>query len=114
MINVFFIIMIFAELLASTSQILLKKSAQKEYPSFIKEYLNILVIGGYGLLVLSMVLSIFCYGGLGYMGVVVMEPMAYIMVMILSRIVFKEKITPRKIIGVVLILTGIVVFYTLG
>ncbi len=114
MINIFFIVMIFAELLASTSQILLKKSAQKEYPSFIKEYLNILVIGGYGLLVLSMVLSIFCYGGLGYMGVVVMEPMAYIMVMILSRIVFKEKITPRKIIGVVLILTGIVVFYTLG
>ncbi|WP_035800906.1 multidrug ABC transporter [Butyrivibrio sp. FCS014] len=114
MINVFFIIMIFAELLASTSQILLKKSAQKEYPSFIREYLNILVIGGYGLLVLSMVLSIFCYGGLGYMGVVVMEPMAYIMVMILSRIVFKEKITPRKIIGVVLILAGIVVFYTLG
>ncbi|WP_024865400.1 multidrug ABC transporter [Butyrivibrio sp. FCS014] len=114
MINVFFIIMIFAELLASTSQILLKKSAQKEYPSFIREYLNILVIGGYGLLVLSMVLSIFCYGRLGYMGVVVMEPMAYIMVMILSRIVFKEKITPRKIIGVVLILAGIVVFYTLG
>ncbi|MBE5826501.1 MAG: multidrug ABC transporter [Butyrivibrio sp.] len=114
MINVFFIIMIFAELLASTSQILLKKSAQKEYPSFIKEYLNILVIGGYGLLVLSMVLSIFCYGGLGYMGVVVMEPMAYIMVMILSRIVFKEKITIRKVAGVVLILAGIIVFYTLG
>ncbi len=114
MINKFFLFMICAELLASTSQVLLKKSAEKKYASFIQEYLNILVIGGYGLLVLSMIISIFCYGGLGYMGVVVMEPMAYILVMIMSRIVFKEKITPSKIAGMCLILGGIVVFYTLG
>ena len=114
MFNKFFAFMIFAELLASTSQVLLKKSAEKEYPSFIREYLNILVIGGYGLLVLSMVIGIFCYSGLGYMGVVVMEPIAYIMVMILSRIVFKEKITARKLAGMALILGGIIVFYTLG
>ena len=37
MINKFFFFMIFAELLASTSQVLLKKSAEKEYPSFIRE-----------------------------------------------------------------------------
>ena len=72
MFNVFFLIMIFGELLASVSQVLLKKSSQKEYPSFIREYLNVLVIGGYGLLVLSMIVGIFCYKGLGYMGVVVM------------------------------------------
>ncbi len=106
--------MIFAELLASTSQVLLKKSAQKKYSNFIREYLNWFVICGYGLLVLSMVVSIFCYGGLGYMGVVVMEPMSYVLVMIMSRIFFKEKVTPSKLAGMALILGGIIVFHTLG
>ena len=112
--NIFFLLMIVAELIASTSQILLKKSAEKEYPSFIREYLNLLVIGGYGMLMISMVISIFCYDGLGYMGVVVMEPLGYIIVMFLSRMVFGEKFTLRKLLGMVMILSGIAVFYALG
>lgn len=106
--------MLLAELIASTSQVLLKKSAEKNYPNIVREYLNALVIGGYMLLVLSMVISIFCYDGLGYMGVVVMEPVGYIIVMIMSRIFFKEKISARKLVGVVLILSGIAVFNILG
>jgi drug/metabolite transporter (DMT)-like permease len=102
--------MIFVELLASVSQVLLKKSAQKEYPSRIREYLNILVIGGYALLVLSMVIGIFCYKHLGYMGTVILEPVAYILVMFLSRLIFGEKITTRKIIGMCLIIGGIIIF----
>ncbi len=112
--NIFFGLMILAEIMASTSQMLLKKSALKEYPSFIREYLNILVISGYGLLALSMVISIFCYDGLGYMGVVVMEPIGYIIVMFMSRIFFKERFTTRKLAGMCLILGGILVFYALG
>ncbi|RKM57840.1 multidrug ABC transporter [Butyrivibrio sp. CB08] len=114
MINVFFLLMLLSETIASTSQVLLKKSAIKEYPNIIKEYLNVLVIGGYFLLVLAMVISIYCYSGLGYMGVVVMEPIAYVIVMFMSRVVFKEKFVRSKIIGMVLIVSGIVVFYALG
>ena len=114
MINVFFLLMILAEIIASTSQVLLKVSAGKKYPGFIREYLNAFVIGGYALLVVSMVISIFCYDGLGYMGVVVLEPVAYIIVMFMSRVIFKEKIVPSKIIGMFLIIAGIVVFYLLG
>ncbi len=110
MFNIFFLVMIFVELLASVSQVLLKKSAQKEYPSRIREYLNVLVIGGYGLLVLSMVIGIFCYKHLGYMGTVILEPVAYILVMFLSRLIFGEKITTRKIIGMCLIIGGIIIF----
>ena len=110
--NFFFFAMIFVELLASISQVLLKKSAQKEYPSRIREYLNVLVIGGYVLLVIGMIIGTFCYKHLGYMGTVVLEPIAYILVMILARIVFKEKITRTKIIGMIIIVTGIVVFYS--
>jgi len=46
--------------------------------------------------------------------VVVMEPTAYIIVMFLSRLIFKERIVPSKIIGMVLIVGGIIVFYVLG
>ena len=114
MINPYFLLALFSLLLAAVSQVLLKLSAQKEYSSFLREYLNPLVIGGYGLLLVSMVLVIFCYGGLGYLAVIVLEPISYIIVMFMSRAIFKEKIVPFKIIGMVLIICGIAVFYMLG
>ena len=110
----YMLIYIVSVLIASVSQIILKTSSGKTYDSFIREYLNLLVIGGYGLLFLSMFIGIFCYKGLGYMGVVVMEPIAYIMVMFFSRVIFKEKITPNKIIGMCFIIGGIALFYLLG
>ena len=109
----FIILALFGQLLASVSQILLKKSSGKDYPSFIRQYLNILVIGGYGLLVVSMLVAIICYGHMPYMYVVIIEPVGYILVMFLSRFVFKEKITTSKIAGMVLILSGILIFYLL-
>ena len=111
MLNIYFLLMIVAEIVASSSQVLLKKSAGKKYENFIREYVNPLVIGGYSLLVISMIISIFCYKGLGYMGVVVIEPIGYVIVMFFSRIFFKEKITKRKLIGMFLIVGGIAVFY---
>ncbi len=114
MINAFFFLVLMAEFLASSSHILLKKSATIKYSSFIREYLNPWVICGYGLLFLSMVLTVFCYDGLGYMGVVVLEPINYVLVMILSRIFFKEKFTKRKLIGMGFIVLGIMIFYGLG
>ena len=114
MINIYFFLMLFSLLIAATSQVLLKMSAKREYSSFLREYLNGYVIGGYSLLVCSMVLAIFCYKGLGYMGTVVMEPISYIMVMALSRVIFKEKVTLPKIVGMILIIAGITVFYLLG
>ena len=99
------------QLIASISQMLLKKSSQKEYPSFIGQYLNILVIGGYALLVVSMYVAIVCYGHMPYMYVVIIEPVGYILVMFLSRMIFKEKITKNKLFGMMMIILGILVFY---
>lgn len=107
----FFFLMILAEFIASSSQMLLKKSAEKSYASVIKEYLNVFVIAGYSLLLVSMVISIFCYDGLGYMGTVVMEPISYVIVMFMARAFFKEKLTARKLIGMGLIVCGIAVFH---
>ncbi len=107
----FIMLALFGQLLASVSQILLKKSSGIEYSGFIRQYLNVLVIGGYGLLVISMLVAIICYGHMPYMYVVIIEPVGYILVMFLSRVVFKERITTNKIIGMMLILCGILIFY---
>ena len=97
--------------IASVSQILLKKSALKTYKSVIFEYLNPFVIFGYGLMVLSTVATTLAYSGLEYKNGPVIESLGYILVMILSWFFFREKLTKKKVLGNLLILLGIFVFY---
>jgi len=97
-------------LIASFSQILLKKSALKKYDSFIKEYVNPFVIIGYGMLFVSMIMTTLAYGGVEFKIVPVMESIGYVVVMVLSLLFFKEKITRKKAIGTLLILAGVIIF----
>lgn len=97
--------------IAAFSQLLLKKSANRSHDSFLKEYLNPYVMGGYALLVVSMLLTIGAYRGLAYKNGPIIESLGYILVMLLSGVFLKEKITSRKVAGTALILAGIVVFY---
>lgn len=98
-------------LVASFSQILLKKSALKTYDSFIREYLNVHVIVGYGLLVLSTLLTIYGFSGLDYKNGPIIEALGYLFVMILGRLFLGERITKKKILGNLCIILGIVIFY---
>ena len=100
------LLLVASVIVASLSQILLKKSASKAYTSVIREYLNAYVIIGYGMMVLSTLLTVGGYAG------AVIESLGFVLVMILSRLVFGEKITKKKILGNVLILLGIFVFYS--
>lgn len=109
--NVYIIILIFSVVVAAFAQILLKKSAEKTYTSPIKEYLNAYVIFGYGLMFLSMFITIMAYSGLEFTNVPVIESLGYIVVMFLSYLFFKEKITKRKLLGMAVIMAGIFVYY---
>ena len=64
MINKYVILLICSVLVDSIYKIILKKSAEKKYDSFIREYLNVYVIVGYGMMVLSTILTIFAFKGL--------------------------------------------------
>lgn len=97
--------------IAAFSQMLLKKSATKEYENIFREYLNPYVIMGYGMMVCSTVLSIVAYKGIEYKNGPVIESLGFILVMFLSFLLFKEPITKNKIVGNILIIIGIVVFY---
>lgn len=109
--NKYVIILIVSVAIASFAQILLKKSAEKNYSSPLREYLNPYVICGYGLMFLSMFMTITSYSGLDYTNVPVIESLGYVMVMILSYFFFKEKITKRKVMGMLLILMGIFIYH---
>ncbi len=103
--------MFMSVIVASLSQILLKKSANKKYDNIIKEYLNFNVIVGYGMMVVSTILTIIAFKGIAYKNGPVIESLGYILVMILSCIFFSEKITFKKVVGNMLILLGIFIFY---
>lgn len=110
-INIYFLLLLCSVIIASFSQVLLKKSAGKKHKSLIAEYLNLYVIVGYGMMICSTVTTILAYRGIEYKNGPVIESAGYILVMILSYFFFSEKITKRKIFGNLLVLLGIGVFY---
>ena len=109
--NKYVFLLILAVLVSSISQIILKKSSSKTYKSIIKEYLNVYVITGYGLMVLSTVLVVLGLKGVPYKNEPIIESLGYLFVMILCNRLLGEKITKKKVLGNVLILVGIAVYY---
>lgn len=110
-INKYLLLLVLSVVIASFSQILLKKSAQKKYTSFLREYINPYVMIGYGMMVLSTIVTTLAYQGIAYKNGPVVEALGYILIMILSYIFFKETITKRKALGNALVLLGIIIFY---
>ena len=102
-------IMILAAFISSVSQIMLKKSAQKEYPSRIREYLNPLVIIAYILFFGCTLISMYGMKVVPLSLAPALEATGYIFVAVLSYIILKEKLTFRQIAGMVLIAAGILV-----
>ena len=103
-------VFLFSVLISSISQILLKKSADKTYDSRLKEYLNPLVIIAYGMFFCSMMITMYCYRYVDVSAGPIFESAGYIFVGVLGYIFLKEKFTAKKIIGMLLIMIGIVVF----
>lgn len=109
----YILILVISVTIASFSQILLKKSAGKSYASFIREYLNPYVIVGYGMMFLSMFMTIIAYSGMEFTNVQIVEATGYVMVLFLSYFFFGEKITGRKFLGMCFIFAGIAVYHIL-
>lgn len=109
--NWFAVMLIVSVVIASFSQILLKKAADKTYPNWIREYLNVYVICGYGMMFLSLFITMIAYKGFdNFANVPLLESLGYVVVMVLSYFFFNEKITSRKVLGIALILGGIFVY----
>lgn len=95
---------------SAISQILLKQSANKDYSNSLKEYLNWRVITAYGLFFGILLLNTWCYTQVDMRYGPVIDTAAYVFVLILSKVILKERITRGKIIGNLIIILGIIVY----
>ena len=96
--------------IASVSQTLLKWESGRAHESLVREYLNVGVIGGYGLLALSMLLTMFAYKKLPLSMSPAFESFSYIFVTVFGVTVFHERVTKKKLLALGLIIAGILVF----
>ena len=103
------VIFVISVCIASTSQLLLKKSANQERKNKWQEYLNKYVILAYALLFISTILTMLAYKNLELSMGVMIESISYIIIAIASYFLFKEKITKTKAIGIIMIIAGVII-----
>ena len=111
--NSFMWLMFAGTFFSAISQISLKQSANKEYSHPILEYLNWRVILSYGIFAAVLLLNTYAYTRVDMKYGAVIDTCSYVFVMLLSWVILKEKMTKKKILGNLLIMTGVFI-YTLG
>ncbi|MDD3268864.1 MAG: EamA family transporter [Syntrophomonadaceae bacterium] len=110
MINKYVVIFLLSIFIASCAQIILKTSADIKHENFLKEYLNIRVLGAYMIFFASTILTIIAYRGVELKKGPILESVGYIFVLALSGIFLNEKITLNKLIGTMMVIGGIFLF----
>ena len=105
------LILLVSVFVSAVSQVMLKVSANREHASTVREYANPLVIGAYAMFVLS---TVYAYKEVPLSLGPVLESTSYLYVTAFGALIFKEKVTPRKLVALALIVGGICVFALLG
>lgn len=102
--------MLVSAFITAVSQIMLKVSANKKHRHFIFEYLNPYVILSYAGYVLVLVINVIIYTKIDYRFGVVINSLSTVLIMVLSKLILKETMTKKKLIGNALIILGIACF----
>lgn len=107
-----YVIVISSVFLAACAQMLLKQGARQQYDAWWRQYINGWVIGGYTIMLGTMMMNIFAMSrGVAVKEMSIIESMSYLFVPILSFVTFRERLTWRKIIAIGVIIIGIIVFF---
>ena len=108
----YYILVILSVFAAACAQMLLKKGASMRYASLIRQYLNVWVMCGYGIMFASMVVNIYAMSkGVMAKEMSIIESLSYLFVPMLSFFLFGEKLTWKKVGAIVVIMTGVIVFF---
>lgn len=113
MINIYILLLFACTFFSAVSQILLKKSADIDHGSWIREYLNWRVITAYSIYAIVLLLNIWAFTKIDLKYGAVIDTFTYVFVMLLSIMVLHEKIPKGRVLGNILIMIGVIV-YTLG
>ena len=101
-----YVLILAMTLMGAIASIFLKRASSSE--NFIKMLMNMNLYMGGGLYVASALLNIVVLRYLNYSVVLPLTSVTYIWTMVLSYMVLKEKISKKKIIGVICIIIGAV------
>lgn len=104
---IFLMIFVASVFISSVSQVLLKKSADREHASLKDEYLNPRVIIAYALFFGSTLVTVVAYRYVPLSLGPVLEALGYVFVGILGYAVLKEKLSLKGIMGMILIIAGV-------
>ncbi len=107
-------LMLLGVFISAIAQVLLKKTAQRDYPSVWAEYLNARVIIAYAIFFGATFLSIFAYRVVPLSMGAILEATGYIYVTVFGVVIFGEKMSGLKLAALGLIVSGIIVYALLG
>lgn len=105
-------ILLLGTFVSAISQAMLKRAAMKNYDSKLAEYLNAPVICAYGLFFATTLLCIVAYRVVPLSFGPVLESTSYLYVTVIGVLLFKEKITAKKVAALALILVGVAIYAT--
>ena len=103
-------IYILGVIISALAQILLKKSADVERENKLKEYLNFKTILAYGIFFGATLCTVFAYKYVPLSMGPILGTTEYVFVAILSYYLLKEKISRKKLIGLITIIFGVLIF----
>ncbi|MBY4796993.1 EamA family transporter [Collinsella sp. AGMB00827] len=103
-------IYLFGVFISAVSQVLLKKAAQREYPSVIKEYLNPLVLTAYTIFFAATLIVIYSYKVVPLSLGPILESTSYIYIVVFGVVFFGERMNLRKLFALALIIGGILLY----
>ena len=107
-------LMLLSLFLSSVSQAMLKKSALKTYASPLREYLNPLVITAYALYFATTLVCVAAYRKLPLSAGTALQASGYVFVTVFGVCLFGERVSPRRVLSLLLIIAGILVYTLLG
>lgn len=106
----YYILAIIGIIISGFSQIMLKKAALKEYSSWLRQYINPLVIFAYVIFVIAMLLSSIAYKVVPLSLGPIWAAAKLLIATLLSYLFFKDKPNKRKVIGLAIIAIGMIGF----
>ena len=107
-----YVLVVISALMAVVSQMMLKQSARIKHASWWREYINVWVIGGYTIMVLSLAVNLVAiHLGVLAQEVSIIECINYLLIPLAAWMVFKEPINKRKALAIGVIIIGVIVFF---
>jgi len=97
-------------LLTAIGQLLLKRGARTDRGPVTRLWLNRWTAGGYALLFVVTLLALYAYKVLPLRAAVVLAPLSFLLVTVLSVLLFRERLTRIQAIGCALIVAGLILF----